>query len=125
VSHDGGRGRVDPRVQQQERLAYQQQQQQRRLRSKSTDQLHQMRQQQHNQRQQQQRHQQHSGDSADERVRLDSGTLKRMLKPVARTAPESPVTSPEGGRGRQFQGEPSDQPQGIRPNGYRDRQGGR
>ncbi len=47
-----------------------------RLRSKSTDQLH----------------------SSHPDCRLDSGTLKKMLKPV-HTAPESPVTSPEGGRG--------------------------
>ncbi|TRY77127.1 hypothetical protein TCAL_15972 [Tigriopus californicus] len=49
----------------------------RRMRSKSTDQLH------------------HPDDRNCSR--FDSGTLKRMLKPV-QTAPESPVTSPEGGR---------------------------
>lgn len=49
----------------------------RRMRSKSTDQLH------------------HPEDRNCSR--FDSGTLKRMLKPV-QTAPESPVTSPEGGR---------------------------
>ncbi|XP_071747174.1 protein still life, isoform SIF type 1 isoform X11 [Lepeophtheirus salmonis] len=54
----------------------------RRMRSKSTDQLH---------------NQEGSGGRA---CRIDSGTLKKMLKPVVHTAPESPVTSPEGGRRR-------------------------
>jgi len=95
-------------------LAYQQQQ--RRLRSKSTDQLHQMR-------QQQRAAAAAQADSADERVRLDSGTLKRMLKPVARTAPDSPITSPEGGRGRQYQGHAKGAQQGRRANGYAPRPG--
>ena len=49
----------------------------RRARSKSTDQLH------------------HPDKSVTGNCQLDSGTLKKMLKPV-QTAPDSPVTSPEG-----------------------------
>ncbi len=48
----------------------------RRARSKSTDQLH--------------------HPDKNDNCHLDSGTLKKMLKPV-QTAPDSPVTSPEGG----------------------------
>ncbi len=59
--------------------------------------------------------------------RIDSGTLKRMLKPV-HTAPESPVTSPEGGRGRgrrAMMGQQQQQQQHKASNGYMRQQGGR
>ena len=56
-----------------------------RMRSKSTDQLH----------------TDGAGRGSNGNCRIDSGTLKKMLKPV-HTAPESPVTSPEGGRNRRI-----------------------
>ena len=57
-----------------------------RMRSKSTDQLH---------------TEGGSSRGSNGNCRIDSGTLKKMLKPV-HTAPESPVTSPEGGRNRRI-----------------------